>query len=146
MVTRKMQLSDVSQVFNIERKSFSMPWSLESFEKEITINKAAHYFVIEVSNTVVGYMGLWKIFDEGHITNIAIDPEYRGKRYGSTLLKYVLDEMMCLGVESFTLEVRESNEVAIKLYERFGFVTQGVRKKYYADTQEDALLMWKNFK
>lgn len=146
MLTRKMQLSDVSEVYKIEVKSFSMPWSLESFEKEITINKAAHYFVIEVSNKVVGYMGIWKILDEGHITNIAIDPEYRGRRYGAELLKFVLDQMQQVGVESFTLEVRESNEVAIRLYESFGFVTMGVRKKYYTDTQEDALLMWKNYK
>ena len=146
MLTRKMQLSDVSDVYNIEEKSFSMPWSLESFEKEITINKAAHYFVIEVSNKVVGYMGIWKILDEGHITNIAIDPSYRGKRYGAELLKFVLEQMKQIGVESFTLEVRASNEVAIKLYEKFGFITMGIRKKYYTDTQEDALLMWKNYK
>ena len=93
---------------------------------------------------MAGYIGLWRILDEGPITNIAIDPEYRGRKLGSTLFKYAIDEMKSAGTNSFTLEVRESNRVAIRLYESFGFKMAGRRKNYYQDNQEDALLMWRN--
>ena len=141
--TRRMSNLDIDAISLIENKSFSMSWSREAFVREIDFNPTAYYFVIEDDKNIFGYMGIWKILDEGHITNIALDPDYRGNHYSNILLKFVINQMIEIGVKSFTLEVRESNIIAIKLYEKYGFVVKGKRKKYYSDTKEDALLMWK---
>jgi ribosomal-protein-alanine N-acetyltransferase len=141
---RRMMIEDLDQVVHVENRSFTAPWSRESFKKEIEKNSLAHYFVICDADTVIGYMGVWQVFSEGHITNVAIDPDFRGKGYSKRLIAYVIDAMNPLGVESFTLEVREANIIAIKVYESFGFKVLGKRKGYYSDTGEDALLMWLN--
>ncbi len=144
VIVREMAFDDVDEIYEIEKKSFSMPWSKASFYQEINDNSAAYYYVVGVDDTLVGYMGIWKILDEGHITNVAIDPDYRGKGYSKQLVSYVLGEMKKLEVHMFTLEVRESNIIAQELYSKFGFSVEGRRKKYYTDTNEDALLMWMN--
>ena len=87
-------------------------------------------------------MGLWFILDEGHITNVAIAPNYRGQKWGEFLMRSVILKMMNKGMERMTLEVRASNKAAQSLYTRLGFASAGVRKGYYADTGEDALIMW----
>ncbi len=142
VIIREMILDDIDEIYEIEKRSFSMPWSKSSFYQEISDNLVAHYYVIGVNNNLIGYIGIWKILDEGHITNVAIDPDYRGKGYSKQLVSYALDEMEKLEVRRFTLEVRETNIIAQKLYSKFGFSVEGRRKKYYTDTQEDALLMW----
>ena len=91
---------------------------------------------------VVGYAGMWKIQDEGHITNIAVHPEFRGVHIGKALMSQLINEARSLGVNSMTLEVRKSNIIARNLYESFGFKEAGVRKGYYADNKEDAIVMW----
>lgn len=141
-IIRYMQESDLDAVIAIEQESFATPWSLQAFRVELRDNDYARYFCLEVNEQVVGYMGLWFIFDEGHITNIAIAPQLRGQGWGEFLLRSVMSEMRLDGMERMTLEVRLTNTRAIGLYERLGFVAAGVRKGYYADTQEDALIMW----
>ena len=103
----------------------------------------AAYFVAELSGRVVGYIGVWKIVDEGHITNVAVSPDYRRMQIGSALLKTMLEITAEEGIVRHTLEVRTGNEAAIGLYEKFGFETAGVRKGYYEDNGEDALIMWR---
>jgi ribosomal-protein-alanine N-acetyltransferase len=95
-----------------------------------------------VNGQVAGYCGFWLILDEAHITNIAVHPEFRGKGYGKRLLQYVMERARRLGALKMTLEVRVSNHVAQSLYEKMGFVRSGVRKGYYTDNKEDALIMW----
>src|SRR5690606_25175886 len=102
----------------------------------------AEYFVIEDNEQIFGYCGLWVIVDQAQITNIAILPKYRGKKYGELLFTYVLAKAKEKGAKELTLEVRVSNIVAQKLYKKYGLVPVGVRKNYYVDNQEDALLMW----
>lgn len=139
---RPMGFEDLEAVMGIEAVSFPTPWSLNSFATELRDNEYARYHCLEVAGVVVGYMGLWYILDEGHITNVAIAPERRGQHLGEYLMKTVMAKMAEEGMERVTLEVRVSNTPARHLYERLGFKAAGVRKGYYADTQEDALIMW----
>lgn len=139
---RPMQIGDLKAVYAIEQQSFSLAWSLESFRAELENNEFARYFCLIEDGQVAGYMGLWKILNEGHITNIAIAPEYRGRGFGEYLIGSVMRIMSGKGVKRMTLEVRVSNLAARQLYERLGFVAVGVRKGYYSDNHEDALIMW----
>ena len=141
-IVRPMLISDLAAVLEIERTSFSVPWSLEAFKAELKDNEYARYLCLELNGQVIGYMGLWFILDEGHITNIAIAPNHRGLRWGEFLMRSVIAEMVEQGMERMTLEVRVSNSPAQSLYKRLGFATAGVRKGYYADTGEDAMIMW----
>ncbi|NSL70053.1 ribosomal protein S18-alanine N-acetyltransferase [Bacillus toyonensis] len=144
MIFRKMELDDIAQIVAIEEASFSTPWTADAFQRELTMNEHAHYVVLEKDGLVIGYCGLWIIIDESHITNIAILPEYRGQKLGDALLKEVISVAKELGVKTMTLEVRVSNEVAKQLYKKYGFQNGGIRKQYYADNQEDGLVMWVN--
>ena len=142
--TRKMTVEDVDGVFEIESKSFQTPWSKESFYKEIKENTLAEYLVVVLGEDIVGFGGMWLIMDEIHITNVAIAPEHRGKGYGTVLIKDMLKYARDKGFNHMTLEVRVSNVVAIALYKKFGFESVGIRPKYYVDSGEDALIMWKS--
>lgn len=133
---------DIEAVYDIECLSFKTPWSLESFKTEIYRNSAAKYLVAKLDGKVVGYAGMWIILDEGHITNIAIHPEHRGKKIGDALVKALIELAKENGVSRMTLEVRTSNWPAINLYKKHGFCECGVRKGYYQDSGEDALIMW----
>ncbi|MGC7872777.1 ribosomal protein S18-alanine N-acetyltransferase [Desulfosporosinus sp. SYSU MS00001] len=141
-LVRPMRMEDLEAIMEIEHASFSTPWSLQAFAAELKDNEYAQYRCLELDGRVIGYMGLWFILDEGHITNIAISPDYRGQRRGEFLMRSVMNEMVNLGMDRMTLEVRVSNYPAQDLYRRMGFSTAGVRKGYYADTGEDALIMW----
>lgn len=140
---RKMTIDDLDRVYEIETQSFQTPWSRDSIEKEIVENTIAAYFVVTVFDDVVGYGGAWLIMDEMHITNVAIAPECRGKGYSIYLIKSLIGFGQERGFKHMTLEVRVSNHVAISLYEKTGFVAVGKRPKYYVDSGEDALVMWK---
>ncbi|WP_129600283.1 ribosomal protein S18-alanine N-acetyltransferase [Anaerophilus nitritogenes] len=142
---RFMEEKDVEEVFEVERKCFTTPWSKESFLQEIK-NELAIYVVIENKEKIIGYGGMWKIVDEGHITNIAIDPIYRKKGYGDKIVKALIQVAKEEKINSMTLEVRDSNEAAKSLYEKNGFYSCGVRQKYYEDNGEDAVIMWAEFK
>jgi ribosomal-protein-alanine N-acetyltransferase len=139
---RPMQIEDLKAVHAIEQQSFSHPWSIESFRAELENNGFSRYLCLIADGKVAGYMGLWDILDEGHITNIAIAPEYRGRGFGEFLIGSVMRIMSGKGMKRMTLEVRVSNKAARQLYERLGFVAVGVRKGYYNDNHEDALIMW----
>lgn len=141
-IVRPMLIDDLKAILEIERDSFSTPWSLEAFKTELIDNEYARYLCLEFEGQVIGYMGLWFILDEGHITNIAITPNHRGKKWGEFLMRSVIEKMAEQGMERMTLEVRISNNPAQSLYKRLGFTVAGVRKGYYADTGEDAMIMW----
>ena len=141
-IVRPMNINDLRVILEIERDSFPNPWSIQAFKAELIDNEYAHYYCLEFQGQVIGYMGLWYIIDEGHITNIAITPSYRGQQWGEYLMRYVMKKMLEAGMERMTLEVRTSNHSAQSLYSRLGFRTAGVRKGYYADSTEDALIMW----
>jgi ribosomal-protein-alanine N-acetyltransferase len=138
-----MSLSDLDDVVKIENASFSTPWSRLAFLSELLENERAYYFVARFANEVVGYIGTWIIFDEAHITNIAVLPKVRGCGVGRLLLSYLLSYCKENGVNRATLEVRRTNAVAQALYISTGFITAGVRRGYYKDNGEDALIMWK---
>ncbi len=139
---RKMVLSDLDRVMEIEHRSFTLPWSREAYENELSTNHFASYLVACYEEQVVGYAGMWVILDEAHITNIAIDPAFRGRRLGERLMQEMMVQSMARGAERMTLEVRVSNLPAQRLYEKLGFVSHGVRKGYYTDNNEDAMIMW----
>ncbi|WP_242225281.1 ribosomal protein S18-alanine N-acetyltransferase [Bacillus cereus group sp. BfR-BA-01380] len=141
---RNMKEEDIPQIVAIEETSFATPWTAEAFERELNMNEYAHYVVLETEDGILGYCGLWVILDESHITNIAILPQYRGQRLGEALLQEVMNKARALGGSTMTLEVRVSNEVAKKLYRKFGFQNGGIRKRYYTDNYEDGLVMWVN--
>ena len=138
-----MNVSDIPGVQVIERHSFPTPWSMRAFVSEITENDCAHYFVMRNGRQVVGYVGMWLILDEGHITNIAVHPSWRRRGIGTRLLKAIAAHAYRQGARRMTLEVRRSNYKAQALYEKFGYSVVGVRPKYYLDDGEDALIMWK---
>ena len=146
LIIRKAAESDVPAVEAVEKACFSVPWSYESLYHDILENKLAFYIVAEIDGKVCGYGGVWKIFDEGHITNVAIAPEYRRMHIASAMLSVLFDVTGAQGIESYTLEVRAGNQAAIALYEGFGFREAGLRKGYYEDNGEDAIIMWKEKK
>ncbi len=143
MVIRNILDSDVNQIYAIEKESFSSPWSREAILSEVS-SERSHYMVVEIDGEIIAYAGLWKIFDEGHITNIAVKDSYRNKGVGKGLMSSLLTNTAKIGIDSFTLEVRRSNIGAIKLYESLGFEVAGIRKNFYDKPNEDALIMWKH--
>ncbi len=140
-IVRPMKKADLDAVYLIETLSFRSPWSRHSLAGELK-NNFAHYVVMEQDGEVIGYCGMWVLFEEAHITNIAIHPGFRGHGFGKYLLLAAMQHAMSFGAEMMTLEVRESNTVAQNMYAKFDFLQQGFRKKYYSDTGEGALLLW----
>lgn len=139
-----LKLEHIDSVLVIDTLCFPTPWSKESFQKEIENNKFARYIIAKKGEVVIGYAGMWLILDEGHITNIAVHPEYRGIGAGKLLLEALIEICKIELVNSITLEVRKSNIVAQSLYKKYGFVEEGIRKEYYGDNREDAIIMWKH--
>ncbi|UOQ91814.1 ribosomal protein S18-alanine N-acetyltransferase [Halobacillus shinanisalinarum] len=148
MVTiRKMLPDDIDEVMAVEQATFAVPWTEETFLNEVNgENPYAHYLIIEKNGAIFGYCGLWLIIDEAHVTNIAIHPDYRGQRYGEKLFRRSFEEAIEMGAIQLSLEVRVSNTAAQHLYRKFGLVPGGIRKKYYTDNGEDALVMWVGLK
>ena len=140
IIYRRMTLEDVPQVHEIELKTFHTPWSYQSFVDEMTTNKCARYIVAEEDGKILGYAGAWLVFDEGHITNIAVDEAARGRGIGTMVTQALMQYAANMGVQYMTLEVRKSNLVAQGLYKKLGFIELGVRKRYYEDNGEDAYL------
>lgn len=137
---RRMTLSDVDGVAAVEAATFPTPWSRDAFVSEMK-NVAARYLVAEEDGQIIGYAGAWIIIDESHITNIAVLKEYRGQGIGRALTAGLMQYLSNLGAAYATLEVRKSNTVAQSLYVSLGFIKLGVRKRYYEDNGEDALIM-----
>lgn len=141
---RPMSVLDLDQILGIEALSFPTPWSRFAFTSELTQNNYAFYVVAEINGEAVAYAGVWVILEEGHITNVAVHPDYRGRGLGEQMMRSIMGRAKAQGAERVTLEVRASNDVAQQLYTKLGFVSRGLRKGYYTDTKEDALIMWKD--
>ncbi|KYG58566.1 ribosomal protein S18-alanine N-acetyltransferase [Planococcus maritimus] len=142
---RKMTIQDVDAVYEIEKQSFTLAWTKEAFEQEMLKNEFAYYVLAETAEGVIGYCGMWLVMDEAHITNIAISPQQRGNKFGEALMKEAMDQARAQGAKLMTLEARVSNIAALNLYKKLGFQNGGIRKGYYTDNQEDAIVMWVNF-
>lgn len=166
-IVEKMTLADVPEVAALEKMIFSMPWSAHAFEYELQYNPMAYFFVVRPKNPdtaqeeehdsskeqrkdaprvsserkIIGYSGFWLILDEAHICTLAVHPDWRRRGIGELLLTHLIDQAIALHAAVLTLEVRVSNLAAQKLYQKYGFMTAGVRKRYYSDNNEDALIM-----
>lgn len=141
LMIRDFTIEDIDDIYDVEINSFSDPWSKESFKDELK-NNVANYLVGCIDNRVVGYVGAWFILDEAHITNVAVKPEFRRQGIANKLIIEFINLAKINNIESITLEVRASNIAAQTLYKTFGFIEQGIRKRYYADNNEDAIIMW----
>jgi ribosomal-protein-alanine N-acetyltransferase len=137
-----MRRRHLRAVMRIEADTHPRPWSLSLFMSEIALRSTRAYYVARVDGVVVGYAGLMVSGDEGHITTIAVDPDWHRRKIGTRLLLTAAREAIRRGAEALTLEVRMSNRPAQELYRMFGFRPAGVRKNYYVETNEDALIMW----
>lgn len=162
VIVRRMTLDDIGQVVDIDRESFSTPWSANAYRFEVTNHDTSHLVVLEMRSDadgtglrrrlwtfgrrtlpgeVIGYGGCWLIAGEAHISTIAVHPAHRGKGLGELLLASMLKRAIRLGGEYSVLEVRESNATAQALYRKYEYMVIGRRRQYYRDNGEDALLM-----
>ena len=143
IIVRKMRPEDLLQVCEIEKDNFSLPWSeksfLESMERDDTL-----FLVALDREEVAGYLGCYCVAGEGEITNVAVKSSYRRQGIGGKLLEKLYEEGALLDTQEFFLEVRESNEAAIALYSRQGFVKEGIRKNFYEMPVENAIIMWRH--
>ncbi len=136
-----MSLEDVPAVAEMEKICFRSPWTKRMLKEEIR-NTIAHYHVMELDGVLFAYAGMWVLFDEAHITNVAVMPNYRRRGYGRQLMLLSMQAAIGYGAAQMTLEVRDSNHAAQELYAGLQFVSSGKRKGYYTDTGEDALILW----
>lgn len=137
-----MTTKHLSFVTKIEEDCFAIPWDESSFLNELKNNKMAIYIVAILDDEVVAYAGMWHVINEGHITNLAVKKEHRQKKIGSLLVQELLKIASQKEMIGITLEVRVSNTHAQALYKKNGFILEGIRKEYYDDNREDALIMW----
>jgi ribosomal-protein-alanine N-acetyltransferase len=136
---------DLEGVLEVEAESFSSPWTRDMYAWELQNRSVCHIFVVRTPDCpVAGFCAFWLVFDEIHINNIALRPRFRGQGLGTSLMHHVLAEARRLGALRATLEVRASNEGARRLYERLGFYVAGVRRHYYSNPVEDALILWRD--
>jgi [ribosomal protein S18]-alanine N-acetyltransferase len=138
----RMRRRHLRGVMAIERQAYARPWSPNLFVAEITESQNRSYLVAKIDKEVVGYAGMICYGDEAHITNIAVEPMLQGQRIASRLLIEQLRAAVALGARAVSLEVRVTNWRAQRLYARFGFRPVGIRRNYYAELREDALIMW----
>ena len=138
-----MVVDDLTRVREIEHQAFASPWPKDAYRAEIEENQVACYLVArDETGLLVGFAGMWVIFDEAHVTTIAVDRTRRGERIGERLLLVLIERALARGARWMTLEVRPSNTVALSLYRKFGFRDVALRKRYYSDNGEDAVVMW----
>ncbi len=142
LVILPMRKKDIEGVLAIEKRVHPKPWSYNVFLSEISNSKERSYSVLRLDGEIVGYSGVMYILEDAHVTNIAVSPELQGKNYGSALLYALIVEALKHGSENLTLEVRVTNKPAQKLYTNFGFMPVGIRKGYYQENNEDAMIMW----
>ena len=146
ITVRRAEERDLDAITLIEARCFEGqdPWSRNAFYNEIVENAdRTLYLAAEKDRDVLGYMGVWKILDEGHITNVAVDPDHRRQHIAEKIIEEMIRRTSEEGITSWTLEVRADNEPAIRLYEKMGFREEGVRPGYYEYDGTDALIMWK---
>ncbi|SMP67263.1 ribosomal protein S18-alanine N-acetyltransferase [Anoxynatronum buryatiense] len=138
---RAMTAADIPGVIDIEKASFTTPWTHHAFRLELK-NQLAVYRVAVVAGKIAAYGGMWLIIDEAHVTNVAVHPGHRGQHWGENIMHVLMADACSRGLLRMTLEVRKSNDPAIALYRKLGFRMSGIRPGYYQDTGEDALIMW----
>lgn len=142
---RRMTVDDVQAVHKIELAAFPTPWTLDSFYYEMTENQYAHYLVAEdETGEIIGFCGVWLVIDAAQITNVAVVQSGRGQGIGEALMREAMRVAKEAKMDVMSLEVRVTNTVAQNLYRKLGFQDGGLRKGYYTDNQEDALVMWVN--
>ena len=140
---RKMTPDDVEAVYAIELATFPSPWTLDSFHYEMQENQFAHYTVaVNDAGKIMGFCGMWIVIDSAQITNVAVLPEARGLGIGEALMRESMKVAKNGGADIMSLEVRVTNTVAQNLYRKLEFQDGGIRKGYYTDNGEDALVMW----
>ncbi len=137
-----MRRRHVRAVLRIEQQVYPKPWSHALFMSELALRTTRSYFVARVGRDVVGYAGLMLVGEDGHVTTVAVDPAWQRRRIATRLLVILAREAVARQAVNLTLEVRLANLGAQHLYRRFGFAPVGVRKEYYKETKEDALVMW----
>ncbi len=140
-----MKEKDLKQILQIEREAFSNPWNVKFFKEELRHNAFALYLTARVVEQIIGYVGFWfkNHANEVHIVNLAVKKDFRREGIGTYLIKEIIDMSRNLQADYVTLEVRVTNEAAIKLYQNLGFKKNGLTPHYYLDNEEDALLMKK---
>ncbi len=141
IIIRPMWEEDVLRVSELEKQCFITPWSYKSLLGELS-NDVAHYVVAVDEGVVCGYAGMWVMLDEAHMTNIAVEQSHRQQGIARRLILCLMRTALKKGAERMTLEVRENNHSAQRLYASLGFAFAGVRKRYYTDTGENALILW----
>lgn len=140
---KKMTHEHIDDILQIEELCYGEHhWSRESFLTELNNKISSYKCIVTDTDRCIGYMGIWKIMDEAHVTNLSVHPHFQNRKLAHVLLLSSIDECYKNKIKYITLEVRVSNLKAIHLYEKFGFKSLGVRKKYYQDNNEDALIMW----
>jgi ribosomal-protein-alanine N-acetyltransferase len=137
-----MRRRHLRSVMRIEVQVYPRPWSLSLFMSELALRTTRVYYVARVEGIVAGYAGLMMTVDDGHITTIAVDPAWHRHKIATRLLLALAKQAIGRGATSLTLEVRVGNKAAQELYRQFGFRPCGIRKNYYVETNEDALVMW----
>ena len=136
--------ADLAGILEVEAESFSNPWTREMYDWELQNLAVCHIYVVRTDEwPVAGFCAFWLVVDEIHINNVAIRPALRGHGMGTALLHHVLEQGRRLGARRATLEVRASNRDAQRLYERLGFSAAGVRRRYYSNPVEDAVILWR---
>lgn len=143
MLIRKMVERDLEEVCQIERETFSDPWSKASFLETLS-DENNHYLVVIIDGSVAGYCGYCGVCGEGYIYNVAVKSTFRRQGIGQRMLEELIKQAESRGITSLTLEVRKSNYPAINLYKKLGFVEAGIRKDFYTKPIEDAVIMWRN--
>ena len=136
-----MRIADLDVIEAIDRRCFPQPWQRPVYEVELK-NRAACYLIARIGQEIVGYGGAWAIADEAHLTTLAVDPKHRGERVGERLLLSLMEEAVMRRASHVTLEVREGNCPAQHLYRKYGFRNAAIRRNYYTDTGENAIVMW----
>lgn len=141
-LVRKMTIQDIDQIMEIEKEAFTLPWSRESYLGELK-NNFATYLICDSEGEVAGYAGIWVVFEDAHITNIAVAQRFRGMGMGNALMQEVERVAREKKALRILLEVRPTNKRAINMYTNLGYVSTGLRKGYYSDNNEDAIIMTK---
>ncbi|MGQ0431770.1 MAG: ribosomal protein S18-alanine N-acetyltransferase [Microthrixaceae bacterium] len=144
VVIGPMKRRHLRGVIRIEQQVYPRPWSIGLFVSELGYHGSRVYVTARIGGAVVGYGGLMLVADDGHITTLAVDPKWHRHRIGTRILHTLAGTAVARGAKNLTLEVRVGNEPAQRLYRAFGFAPAGVRKGYYAESNEDALIMWVN--
>ena len=137
----EMKADDIEELLALEKTAFPLPWTKNMFKNELS-NAYGHYWVLRSNGRITAYGGFWLVCDECHITNIAVHEDFRHRGQGKAILEHLIQMAQLYGSHDITLEVRPSNEAAQTMYKSHGFLQKGLRKHYYEDNGEDAIIMW----